>query len=273
MTEQFVQIRDMLTQMATDTLGAVIAYLPNLIGGLVVLLIGWLFARLISSILERSIRGGLEGILERTGVTQALERVAMTATPSQIVGRVFYWLIMILVIMAASEVLRLEEVSSAITTILGYIPAVVSAALILAAGIFLARFVANLVESGASAAGLSYARGLGAVARVSLIIMVGVVTLEQLGVDTQILVTVITVTVAAIVAGIGLAFALGARNTVSGILAGHYLRQQLVTGQSVEIAGERGTVEAIGPMSTRFSDGDRTWNVPNTRLIDEVIRS
>ena len=76
------------------------------------------------------------------------------------------------------------------------------AALLLAAGVFLARFIGKLVASAGSAANLSYAKGLGAVAQTSIVVMVAVVTLEQLGVDTQILVTVITVTVAAITAGV-----------------------------------------------------------------------
>ena len=147
-----------------------------------------------------------------------------------------------------------------------------SAALVLAAGVFLARVVGNVVTSGATAANLSYAQGLGAVSSTSITVMVAVVTLEQLGVDTQILITVITVTVAALTAGLALAFALGARDVVSGILAGHYLRQSLPEGAPVEVAGERGVVEQIGPISTVFRDGERTWSIPNTRLLDEIVR-
>jgi hypothetical protein len=195
----------------------------------------------------------------------------MTMTPSAIVGRVLFWLIMILVIMATSEIIGLTAVADAIGRILGYIPSVISAALVLAAGVFLARFVGNVVTSGATAANLSYAKGLGAVANTSIVVMVGVVTLEQLGVDTRILTTVITVTVAAITAAMGLAFALGARDVVRSILAGHYLRQSLPEGVEVEAAGERGVVEQIGPVNTLFRDGERTWSVPNSRLLEEVV--
>jgi small-conductance mechanosensitive channel len=102
--------------------------------------------------------------------------------------------------------------------------------------------------------------------------MVGVVTLEQLGVDTQILITVITVTVAAITAGMGLAFALGARDIVRGILAGHYLRQSLPLGEPIEVAGERGVVEQVGPLATTFRDGESSFSVPNSRLADELVK-
>ncbi len=272
MTEQFLEIRELLLSMLTDTSQAVIQYLPKLVGALFVLLLGWILARMLRAVVERSIRAGLDTLLERTGVSRALEGTSMTTTPSEIVGGVLYWLLMIMFIMAASQILGLEAVSDAIRRVLGYVPSVISAALVLAAGVFLARFVGNIVTSGAAAANVSYAEGLGAVARTAIVVMVGVVTLEQLGVDTQILITVITVTVAALVAGMGLAFALGAKDVVRGILAGHYLRQTLPSEASLEVVGERGVVEEIGPVHTVFRDGDRTWRVPNAKLVDEVIK-
>ena len=271
MNEQFEQIQEILLAMVNDTVVAVIAFLPKFVGGLAVLLVGWLIARLLRSLVERSIRGGLDALLERTGASQALERTSMTATPSEIVGGVLYWLVMIAFVMAASRVVGLSAVSEAITQIFAYIPSVISAAIILAAGVFLARFVSNLVLSAGTAANLSYAQGLAAVANTGIVVMVGVVVLEQLGVDTQIVVTVITVSVAALMAGMGLSFALGSRDVVRSILAGHYLRQSLPAGTSIEVAGQRGVLEQIGPISATLRADDRTWSVPNARLMDEVI--
>lgn len=272
MNEQFGQIQEILTSMLTDTVRAVIDFLPNLVGGLGVLLVGWLLARLLRAVVTRSIRGGLDALLERTGASQALERTSMTSTPSDIVGSVVYWLVMIGFLMAASQVLGLTAVSEAIRRIFAYVPSVLSAAIVLAAGVFLARFVSNLVESAGSAAGLSYARGLAAVANTGIVVMVGVVTLEQLGVDTQIVVTVITVSVAALMAGMGLSFALGSRDVVRSILAGHYLRQTLTSGAAMEVAGARGVLEQIGPISATFRGDGETWTVPNARLMDEIIK-
>ncbi len=276
MNEQFTEISDLVQAMVTDLFGSLIQFAPKLVGAIVVLLIGWIIARVLQAIVRRSIQGGLESILERTGVAQALERTSMTMAPSEIVAKVLYWLVMILFVMAASRIVGMSAVSDAITRILGYIPSVLSAALVLAAGVFLARFVANIVTSASDAAGISYARGLGAVANTSIVIMVGVVTMEQLGVETQILITVITVTVAAITAGMALAFALGSRDVVRSILAGHYLRQSLPVGSSISVTMDRdaveGVVEKIGPVYTTFRDGDCSWEVPNRQLLDEVIR-
>jgi len=272
MNEQVQEIRELIVSMATDTLAVVVSFTPKLIGAVAVLVFGWILARLLRAAVEHSIQAGLDALLERTGIAQVLERSAIATRPSALLGQILFWLVMIGFLMAASNILGLTAVADAITRIFGYIPNVLSAALVLAAGVFLARFVGNVVTSAATAANLSYAQGLGAVSSTSITVMVVVVTLEQLGVDTQILITVITVTVAALTAGLALAFALGARDVVRGILAGHYLRQSIPEGAPVEVAGERGVVEQIGPICTVFRDGDRTWSMPNTRLLDEIVR-
>lgn len=272
MAEQFADIRTMIVAMASNTIAGAIAFTPKLVGALFVMTMGWLFARLVRALLERSIRAGLDDLLERSGATRVLERTSMTAAPSEILGRVVYWLLMLMFVMGASEILGLTAVTNAITRLLGYIPSVVSAAIILAAGIFLARFVANVVVSGATAAGISYASGLGAVTRTSIVVMVGVVTAEQLGIDTQILTTVITVTVAAVTFGMGLVFALGGRHVVSAILAGHYLRQTITEGSTVEVLGEQGVVEEIGSVSTTLRRGNELVRIPNNRVVDEIVR-
>lgn len=271
MNEQFSEISDLIQTMVTDLAASVITFAPKLVGAIIVLLIGWLFARLLQAVVRRSIQGGLESLLERSGIGQALERTSMSMAPSDIVARALYWIVMVLFVMAASRILGMTAVGDAIMRILGYVPSVLSAAVLLAAGVFLARFVANVVTSASDAAGITYAKGLGAVANTSIVVMVGVVTMEQLGVETQILITVITVTVAAITAGMGLAFALGARDVVRSILAGHYLRQSLPIGTPVSAVGDRGVIEKVGPVYTTFRDGERSWNVPNQRLLDEVV--
>ncbi len=141
----------------------------------------FLIAKIVRAILVRSIRVSLDALLDRSGLSETLELASITAQPSQIIGSAAYWLIWTFFIMGAAEIVGLTAVTAAISRILGYLPSVISASLVLAAGVFLARFIGNIVTSGATAANISYAKGLGAVAQTSIVVMVVVVTLEQLG--------------------------------------------------------------------------------------------
>jgi len=155
--------------------------------------------------------------------------------------------------------------------LISYLPNVIAAAFIVVVGLLLARLAQRLVVSGSEMAGLLRSDRLGAVVRGVVLLVTGVVAVEQLGLKTDILVKVITVLVATLGVTMGLAFALGARSVVTHILAGHYLRQALVTGQRVEVSGRKGVLDHVGAVSTVFKKGDQSWSVPNAALLEDVI--
>lgn len=88
---------------------------------------------------------------------------------------------------------------------------------------------------------------------------------------TDILILPFTALLAGGAFAVGLAFALGARPIVTHVFAGHFLKQSLPRDRFVEIDGERGVVERIGPTDTLFKNGERRWSVPNAQLLERVV--
>ena len=101
--------------------------------------------------------------------------------------------------------------------------------------------------------------------------LVAVIAIEQLGISTSVLVGPLTALLAAAGFAAGLAFALGAYPIVTHILAGHFLKQSLPRDTFVEVSGERGVVDRVGATDTVLRSGDRSWSVPNGKLIGEVV--
>jgi len=178
---------------------------------------------------------------------------------------------MLTFLLAAAETLGLRAVTSTIDRLILYLPNVIAAAFIVVVGLLLGRFAQRLVESGSEMAGFLRADRLGAVTRGAILLVTGVVAVEQLGLKTDILVMVITVLAATFGLTVGLAFALGARTVVTHILAGHYLRKTLAAGQPVEVGGRKGVVDHVGAVSTVFKKGDHSWSVPNAVLLEDVV--
>jgi small-conductance mechanosensitive channel len=246
--------------------------LPALLGALLILLIGWGVSRLVQSLVRRALhRFGLDRTAARLRLTDSLRRANVVSDPSAIVSRILFWILMLTFLLAAAETLGLRAVTSTIDRVILYLPNVIAAAFIVVLGLLLGRFVQRLVESGSEMAGLPRAERLGAVMRGVVLLVAGVVAVEQLGLKTDILVRVITVLVATLGLTMGLAFALGARTVVTHILAGHYLRKNLAAGQPVEVGGRKGVVDHVGAVSTVFKKGDRSWSVPNAALLEDVV--
>jgi hypothetical protein len=264
--------RQVFVRSLTELGETVAAFLPSLVATLVIIGVGWLVSRLVAAVAERLLRQtGLDRAVARIGVAETLREGGLARSPSHIVARLVFWVLMLTFLLSAVETLGLTAVTLTIDRLIGFLPNVIAAGLIFVLGLLLARLVRNLVSSAAAAADLSQAIRLGAMAHGVVALVAGVVALQQLGVETGIVVTVITAIVAAISVTAGVALALGARPVITHILAGHFLRQSLPSGGSIEIGGQRGVVERVGAIDTLVRDEERTWSIPNGKLLEEIV--
>ena len=255
-------------------LGANIArFLPNLVGAIVLLLLGWAVSKLVEVVVRRVLtKLGLDRVASRTRVADTLRRAGVEAALSTIFARVLFWTLMLTFLLSSVETLGLTAVTSTIERLIGFLPNVLAAGLIVLFGLVLGRLARNMVSSGAAAANVPRAQRIGAAAGGMVVVVVFVLALEQLGIETALLVTVLTVLVAAASLTIGISFALGARPVVTHILAGHFLRQSLPKGSTVQVRGHKGSVEHVGPLETLVRDGRESWSIPNAALMDEVVQ-
>jgi hypothetical protein len=258
---------------AFSELGANLAgFLPNLIGALLILLLGWLLSRSVEILAARLLQTvGLDRAASRLGVADLLERADLGLTLSQLVAKLVFWLLLLTFVLSSVETLGLTAVTTTIDRLIAFIPSVIAATLIGIAGLLGARFVGSLVSSGAAAAGFTSAPRLGFLAQLLISGLALVIAVEQLGVDTEVLVVPFTVALGAAGFAVGLAFALGAQPVITHILAGHFLKQSLPRDSAVEIDGRRGLVERVGAVDTLLRSGETSWSIPNARLLDQIV--
>jgi small-conductance mechanosensitive channel len=261
LTESFRQVGETLAGSA-----------PKLVAAIVILTIGWAVSKLVEKISVRALRRfGVDRAAERLRISDALRQAGITTGTSGVLGRLLFWILILAFLLPALEVLELAAVATTVDRLIAYLPNVLAASLILLVGLLAGRFVQNVVESAAVVANLGQACHLATAASGLVVMIVVVLALEQLGIETRFL-TLIAVTLAATLGlSMGLSLAFGARNVFTHIFAGHFLRQTLATGDAVEVRGQRGVVERVGPVDTLFRDGDRAWTIPNGALIDEQI--
>jgi hypothetical protein len=263
-------------QIPADSLnklrGSMAELLPNLVGALVILAIGWVLAKILAAVLRQILaRVGLDRAASRFQLSQALRQVGISAAPSAALSRLLFWILMLATVLIAVDALGLSALTSTVDRVIDYLPNVFAAGLILILGLVLARSVQNLARSATSRMGIAQAYRLGDVLNGLVILIIAVLVLEQLGLKTDVLIMMLTVFVGAVGLTMGLALALGARPIITHILAGQFLRQNLPEGRMIEVQGRRGMVERIGPVDTLLKDEQGTWSIPNARLLEETI--
>jgi len=129
--------QELFTEPVREMSTKILSFIPNLLVALVILIIGWIIARVIRALVERVLRVARFDILtERAGINQALQQGQITTKPSGIVGKLFYWIVVLLALSMAINALGLTVATQLLNELLFYIPNVIAAVFILALGFF-----------------------------------------------------------------------------------------------------------------------------------------
>jgi len=260
---------EMITSALTEMLSRVAAFLPNLVDALLVLLVGWLLAWLAQRIVRRVLTGlGLDHLAERAGVTGILTRAGITMPASYLVGRALYWLLLVTFLMVAVDSLGLTAAAAALQALVAYLPRVLGAAIVLVGGALLGQFLGKGAQALAAGSGIEFHAALGRAVQYIILAITMILAVDQLGLNTTLLNDVLGNLLAVAGAGLALAFALGSREAVRNLLAGFYAKDLFEIGQTVELDGYRGTLEAIGPLKALIVATEGNITVPNSALID-----
>ena len=191
-------------------------FLPELIGAIIVLIIGLIVATGLEKLVERVIFYlKLDTLLRQVGVEKFLVRGNVRLNAGHFLGQVVYWFFVIVFLLAASDILGFSALSGFLKDVLDYIPRVIVAALILLASLVAGNFVRGLVRASVMGAKLHAAKTLGTVTYWGIVIFGFLTALVQLGVAVQVINTLITGLVAMLALAGGLAFGLGGRDHAS----------------------------------------------------------
>jgi len=253
------------------------AFVPKLLAALVLLVVGYLVARIVGrAVVNICERIGLQRAAERGELAQSMRQVGIQRSVPQIIGAIVFWALIFVFLMATFSVLGLTAFDASMQNVVNYIPKVLVATLLVVIGLLVATLLRGFIATSADRAGLTYAQQLADGGYYVLAVVTFWTALAHLEVPLTLLTNVILIGAAGAAVAFGLAFGLGGRDVVGGILAGYYLRQRMQTGDHVKVAGMEGTVREVGPVSTiveTMEDGlMHRHSVPNAKMLNEAIR-
>lgn len=228
MTWQDVQ--DAIVASWQEVIDRLINFIPNLVGAIVILIIGWIIGVLLDRLFDRILRSvGLQDLFESIKVEDLVKRTKIEMDTTALFGRLAKWVVLVVAFLAAAEVLGLESVAGFFNIILAYVPNVIVAVAILIIAAVLASFLSEVVKGSIRAGNLGYASLLGEVVRWAIWVFAILVALNQLGVATTLIQTLFTGFVAMVAIAGGLAFGLGGQEQAKNLI--EQIREGIVSGQ------------------------------------------
>lgn len=208
-----------LLQSLRNTAGNLWAHLPDLGLALLLLIAGWLIAKLIRQAAIRVMKAAhVDELAERSGLDDFLVQGGVEYTTVTLIAGALYWLIMAAVFIALLDALGLQAAQVLLSRLANFVPNLVVAVGILVFGSLLSRIVGGLVYSYLSNIGTAAAEPIGALARYALLVFVVFMAAEQLAIQTEVLVSAFQIAFAALCLAAALAFGLGGRDWAEKVI-------------------------------------------------------
>src|SRR6478735_5820692 len=234
---------------------AFFAFLPNLLGFLVLLLVGFIVAKIVAGVVRKVLdKLDLDRHLQSSDAHKYVDRVLPGASASNGIARVVFWLVFVFFLFAAIGALKIPAVTTFMNQVLAYLPNIIAAILI---------FVVAALVAGAVAAGVTKLMGdtptgkiVASIVPALVMVIALFMILDQLKIAESIVTIAFAATVGALALGLALAFGLGGRDVARRLLEDAYANGQRAKQQAKEDlqTGQARAQDAAAEM--RSSTGD-----------------
>jgi hypothetical protein len=242
-----------MVQSLQQGLSDFFAYIPQLIGAIIILIVGYVVAKILQAVVGRVLGAiGFDRWMERGGIKQFFDRADTTETPTSVLGKLVFWFVFIIAIVMATDALGIRQVSAVLSQLIAYIPNVIAAVLIIILAALLANFVAGLIR------GVTGVDILATAARVVIIVYAVFAALTQLQIAVQLTAPTFLILLGAVALAAAIAFGFGAQGVARDIVEKAYerrdeARQRMQQGDS----GQRATTDTGLARDTTIGGEDR----------------
>jgi len=195
-------------------------FIPNLLAAIILAAVGYLIARVFSVVIRIVLaKVGLDRMGEQSGLREVLNASSLRHTaPSDIVGAIAFWLILLTFVMSAADALGLPQVSASMEKFVFFLPKVLAAAAVLLLGLFIAKFVRESIVTLASGMDSGNAKLVASIVYGFLVVLISTLAIAQLDIDVGLLNDVISIVLISIGAGVALALGLGGKDIAAEVL-------------------------------------------------------
>ena len=270
----FEKLQSSVVSNLTSQWSSVISSLPNLIGAVLILILGVVVAMIFKKISATLLRRiGLDRISSKAGVSDVMQDAGMVKRPSVFAGKIIFWMVLFVFLVPAANMLGLTELVNLFKSFISFLPKIITALVIVIFGMMFAQFLRRIIMEKPATIGSNSAKTLGNLVYGIMVTVVVLVALEQLDIETVLLHNIIILVVGGIMLILAISVGLGSREVSHNLLTGIYAREQFQQGDVIEIDGVRGVVSEVGTLSTIIIiENDEQLSIPNSTLYKEVIK-
>lgn len=248
------------------------AALPKIVLGLLGILFAWLFIKIILFIIKKALKAAKIDVLsQKVADAKLFGDKELKIDLLKVALNTIKILLILLFTLVLAQTLGLTAISDGIYSLLSYLPTLLTALIIIVAGLYLATIVKKSVHQLMDSMGVSGAKVISGGLFYLIVFFVSITALNQAGIDTEIITSNFTLVLGAFLFAIALGFGLGAREVFSDVLKMFYTRKNYAVGDKIVVGDLEGTVEAIDNISLTLKTKTGKVVIPIRDIVSQNI--
>jgi len=208
-----------LLESSQELLNEIARAIPQIIGAILILLIGWIVAKVVKKLFVKLLKlVRLNYLTEKSGIEKFLKEGGIKITAIDLIGSLIYWIIMLVVIMASLNTLQLTSARELFNEIVLYIPNIIVAIIVLLLGIYAAKFVSQAIRVTLTNMKDGTVTLIERITYYAIVVLTLFIVLSQLNIAENILNIAFFSIFGALCLAFGLAFGLGGKDFAADLL-------------------------------------------------------
>jgi len=251
---------------------AILDYMPVIVSAIAVLLVGWFIAKLFSGAIHKSLKSiKFDKMMEKVNLNSLLSKIKPDLSASFVLSKVIYWILMLLFITSAANVLGWKMLTDGIASFMGYLPTLGIALIIFVIGIYIAELIKTMIYTAAHSIGISGAKTIANIVYYLLFIFIAITALNQAGINTDIITSNLTIILGSVLLAFALSYGTASRHLVTNMLSSFYSKGKFREGQRIRVNEIEGEILSIDSISVTLNTGSGKMVLPSKILIEEQV--
>jgi small-conductance mechanosensitive channel len=249
-----------------------IAFVPSLFGAMLILLVGYILTRLLTTMVKKLLKViGIDKLGDRLQSIDVVAESDIQISLSTLMSQVLYYFLMLVVLVAATDILGMPVVSNLVSSAIAYIPDLIAAIIILIVGVIFADVLKGFVVVTCRSFAIPAAGMVGSIVFWFVLVSVLISALSQAQIETSFIIANLSILLGALAFAFALAYGLAAKPLLGGFLAQFYNRGKINPGDTIRIEGNEGIVLSIDRASFTLKVDEQLLIVPLSKLQSETV--
>ncbi|MGY6741582.1 MAG: mechanosensitive ion channel family protein [Cecembia sp.] len=245
--------------------------LLNVLGAVIILVLGWLITKLITFILGKVLeKSKIDGLSKKLNESKSFGNSKIEFDLSKVILAFVKWILYLVFLTVAADILNWTVISNEITNLLAYLPRLFSALALLIIGLYIANFIKKAIKGFLEAIAFSGAGLVSSIIFFIITIIFILTALNQAGIDISVITGNLIIIVGGVVLTLVISLGVGSIELVQKSLYTYYVRRNYSTGDQVTFKNKKGTILSIGNLTVVIASEEGELHIPIKDFANEV---